>query len=113
MRDQKDGLRGVRLSLVKVFVQDISLAQRTFLSIKSRPRDICGFAQELSSLFSSQVTSGQKLIFSCDSGVTACILALAAEIGGYKTITIYNCLWCEWGTPSHRLVETGKAGQEI
>lgn len=39
----------------------------------------------------------QKLIFSCGSGVTACVLALGAEICGYHDISIYDGSWSEWG----------------
>lgn len=37
------------------------------------------------------------LVFSCGSGVTACILALAATEIGYTNIAIYDGSWCEWG----------------
>lgn len=39
----------------------------------------------------------QQLIFSCGSGVTACILALAANTAGYENITVYDGSWTEWG----------------
>ncbi|MFT4787361.1 MAG: thiosulfate/3-mercaptopyruvate sulfurtransferase [Paraglaciecola sp.] len=38
-----------------------------------------------------------RLIFSCGSGVTACILALAAHEAGYGNIAVYDGSWCEWG----------------
>ncbi|XQW84821.1 sulfurtransferase [Thalassotalea piscium] len=44
----------------------------------------------------------ELLIMSCGSGVTACILALAAEISGYSNITVYDGSWGEWGA-DHQL----------
>jgi len=43
----------------------------------------------------------QKLIFSCGSGVTACVDALAAELAGYSNISVYDGSWSEWGLPSN------------
>lgn len=45
----------------------------------------------------------KKLIFSCGSGVTACILALAAEQAGLKDLAVYDGSWAEWGLPSSGL----------
>jgi len=39
----------------------------------------------------------QQLIFSCGSGVTACILALAADVAGRENLTVYDGSWTEWG----------------
>ncbi len=39
----------------------------------------------------------QPLIFSCGSGVTACILALAAQQAGFENISVYDGSWSEWG----------------
>ncbi len=39
----------------------------------------------------------KKMIFSCGSGVTACVLALAAEQAGFKDLAVYDSLWSEWG----------------
>gem|GEM_PF-4108270 len=55
-------------------------------------------------LFAAHVTRQQKIIVSCGSGVTACILALAAELAGYTDIAVYDGSWCEWGLPSERAV---------
>ncbi|GMV34809.1 MAG: sulfurtransferase [Chloroflexi bacterium CFX1] len=45
----------------------------------------------------------KKLIFSCGSGVTACILALAAEQAGLSDLAVYDGSWAEWGLPSSGL----------
>lgn len=39
----------------------------------------------------------QKMIFSCGSGVTACILALAATQAGNENLAVYDGSWSEWG----------------
>jgi thiosulfate/3-mercaptopyruvate sulfurtransferase len=45
----------------------------------------------------------KKLIFSCGTGVTACILALAADQIGYKNLSVYDGSWAEWGAASSNL----------
>jgi len=39
----------------------------------------------------------KKMIFSCGSGVTASLVALAAEQAGYKGLAVYDGSWSEWG----------------
>ena len=46
---------------------------------------------------------GKKMIFSCGSGVTASILALAADQVEYKDLSVYDGSWSEWGLPSSGL----------
>lgn len=41
--------------------------------------------------------SEKPLIFSCGSGVTACILALAAYSIGIKDYSVFDGSWTEWG----------------
>lgn len=62
---------------------------------------------EIAALLSSVANADQHLIFSCGSGVTACIGALAAELAGFEKISVYDGSWSEWGIPSSRPVETG------
>lgn len=42
------------------------------------------------------VKSHDPIVFICGSGVTACLLSVAAEICGYKNISIYDGSWSEW-----------------
>ncbi|WP_341215546.1 sulfurtransferase [uncultured Wocania sp.] len=53
---------------------------------------------ELKSIFSEIINEGDDVIFSCGSGITACVLALGAEISGYKNISVYDGSWTEWGS---------------
>ncbi|WP_456437311.1 sulfurtransferase [Psychroserpens sp.] len=54
--------------------------------------------QDLTTIFDTFTIEEKLLTFSCGSGVTACILALAAEILDYKQITVYDGSWTEYGT---------------
>jgi thiosulfate/3-mercaptopyruvate sulfurtransferase len=62
--------------------------------------------EELSSLLAAKVGARERLVFSCGSGVTACTLALAAELAGYSNKAVYDGSWSEWGLPSGRAVVT-------
>lgn len=52
---------------------------------------------QLDSVFAQRVNKDQQLIFSCGSGVTSCVDALAAELAGYSNISVYDGSWSEWG----------------
>jgi thiosulfate/3-mercaptopyruvate sulfurtransferase len=55
-------------------------------------------SKELKAIFSEcTYTSDRVLVFSCGSGVTACILALAATEAGYTKMAVYDGSWSEWG----------------
>lgn len=48
------------------------------------------------------------LIFSCGSGITACVVAFAAYMIGFKldSIKIYDASWCEWGNGHFKVEKT-------
>lgn len=54
-------------------------------------------AYQLATIFESIAPKNNGFIFSCGSGVTACILALGATLSGYKNISVYDGSWTEWG----------------
>ncbi|NCP64160.1 MAG: sulfurtransferase [Paraglaciecola sp.] len=44
-----------------------------------------------------KLDASKDLVMTCGSGVTACILALAAEELGYQNCQVYDGSWSEWG----------------
>ena len=54
--------------------------------------------KELATIFNEIAAKDTELIFSCGSGITACILALGAEIIGLDNISVYDGSWTEWGS---------------
>ncbi len=52
---------------------------------------------ELKEILDSFNIEDKKLIFTCGSGITACIIMLAAEIAGYDNASVYDGSWSEWG----------------
>jgi thiosulfate/3-mercaptopyruvate sulfurtransferase len=55
---------------------------------------------ELEKIFDSLSIKGKKLVFSCGSGLTACIILFAAHLVGHDDLSIYDGSWSEWGQPS-------------
>ncbi|MCG9677270.1 sulfurtransferase [Vibrio sp. Isolate24] len=57
---------------------------------------------ELTSILSRSLSRDKsQYIFSCGSGVTAAIVLLAAQLTGYKNLSIYDGSWTEWGASDH------------
>ena len=54
--------------------------------------------EELAEIFADINANKQAMIMSCGSGVTACVLALAANIIGHKDVRVYDGSWSEWGS---------------
>lgn len=65
-------------------------------------------ADELRASFGTLAGERQRLVVSCGSGVTACVLALGAELAGYGEVSVYDGSWSEWGRPSELPVVTGE-----
>ena len=61
--------------------------------------------EALKALFAEQVSEDQSLICSCGSGITACVLALGAEIIGKKQVAVYDGSWTEWGSRKELPIE--------
>ncbi|MFU9136977.1 sulfurtransferase [Erwinia tasmaniensis] len=54
--------------------------------------------ESLADLFCSHgLTDNDELVFSCGSGVTACIVLFAAHLAGLKRLRLYDGSWAEWG----------------
>lgn len=62
---------------------------------------------DLEALFDERVDANQSLMFSCGSGITACVLALGAELTGRSRYSVYDGSWTEWGSTPELPIETG------
>ncbi|MFD2823496.1 sulfurtransferase [Lacinutrix iliipiscaria] len=54
--------------------------------------------EHLEQKFATITDQKEQLIFSCGSGITACVLALGADVIGYKNIAVYDGSWTEYGS---------------
>ena len=64
--------------------------------------------EELKSIMNENLSREKDIIFSCGSGITACVLALGAEIAGFQNLSIYDGSWTEWGSLDDLPIATGK-----
>lgn len=56
-------------------------------------------AAELKTIFNEKgVNLQQPIICSCGSGITACIVGMAALICGAENVAVYDGSWTEWGS---------------
>ncbi len=62
----------------------------------------------LNNIMHSKISKNKKLVLSCGSGITACVLALGAELAGYKDIAVYDGSWTEWGSIPELPIEKGE-----
>lgn len=54
--------------------------------------------KDLEHAFLQLGSKDDAVVFSCGSGITACVLALGATISGYKNMSVYDGSWTEWGS---------------
>lgn len=57
--------------------------------------------EELATVLQGLQLGDQPLVFSCGSGVTACILMLACEMVMDNEMAVYDGSWSEWGIPEN------------
>ncbi|WP_179375646.1 sulfurtransferase [Winogradskyella wichelsiae] len=53
---------------------------------------------QLLPIFNTLVENKEKIVFSCGSGITACILALGATLCNYNNLVVYDGSWTEYGS---------------
>ena len=51
---------------------------------------------ELLQVFKAAKAENKELVFSCGSGITACVLAAAAKKIGFEDIRVFDGSWTEW-----------------
>lgn len=57
---------------------------------------------ELQELFQDLTGEATALVFSCGSGVTACVDAYAAVVAGYDNVSVYDGSWTDWANPERQ-----------
>ncbi len=85
--EPREGVRSGHIPTSKNLPFSILLDKYTYLD-----KDI------LKTIFEQRVfTLNTKIYFSCGSGITACILILAAVSIGYENVVLYDGSWADWG----------------
>lgn len=54
-------------------------------------------AKQIDDVFAKKgIAKSDSLVFSCGSGITACIVLVAAKIAGFESTSLYDGSWSEW-----------------
>ena len=61
---------------------------------------------QLQEALAAITSPNKRLIATCGSGVTACVIALAAHLCGYPGVAVYDGSWAQWGSGDSNPVST-------
>ncbi|MCS5591313.1 MAG: sulfurtransferase [Gammaproteobacteria bacterium] len=64
--------------------------------------------KDIREIFEKQTTVGRQLICSCGSGITACVVMLAADVIGIQNLCLYDGSWSEWGSDPKLPIEKSR-----
>lgn len=63
-------------------------------------------SQQLTEIISTLVLNkNTEIVFTCGSGITACIIMLGARIAGYHNTVLYDGSWSDWGSDESLPIE--------
>ena len=69
-------------------------------------------SQQLGDIFSNILPNkSNDIVFTCGSGITACIIMLAAVIAGYPNTILYDGSWSDWGSDDTLPIEKTKTSR--
>ena len=69
-----------------------------FMELLDENKEMMRDSEELKQVFlKNNVDLNQPFTATCGSGITACIVALAAHESGANNVSVYDGSWAEWG----------------